>query len=137
LDEITTNSYPACYNSLDRLSVGYAINAINKDQATPLLQTYEGQKQLSPENRAVGVTDDLLTLGRKAFYSETFGNEVFQKDGVGALDLLTLGRKAFYSETFGNEVFQKDGVGALDSPINPVTLENSSTKFTQRPVNPV
>jgi hypothetical protein len=109
LDEITTNSYPACYNSLDRLSVGYAINAINKDRATPLLQTYEGQKQLSPENRAVGVTDDLLTLGRKAFYSETFGNEVFQKDGV----------------------------GALDSPINPVTLKNSSTKFTQRPVNPV
>jgi hypothetical protein len=51
--------------------------------------------------------------------------------------LLKQGRKAFYSETFGNEVFQKDGVGALDSPINPVTLENSSTKFTQRPVNPV
>jgi hypothetical protein len=67
------------------------------------------EKQLSPENRAVAVTEDLLKLGRKAFYSETFGNEVFQKDGV----------------------------GALDSPINPVTLENSSTKFTQRPVNPV
>jgi hypothetical protein len=67
------------------------------------------KKQLSPENRAVAVTGDLLKLGCKAFYSETFGNEVFQKDGV----------------------------GALDSPINPVTLENSSTKFTQRPVNPV
>ena len=67
------------------------------------------KKQLSPENRAVAVTEDLLKLGRKAFYWETFGNEVFQKDGV----------------------------GALDSPINPVTLENSSTKFTQRPVNPV
>jgi hypothetical protein len=38
----------------------------------------------------------------------------------------------FYSKTFGNEVFQKDAVGALDSPINPVTLQNSSTKFTQR-----
>ena len=87
----------------------YAINAINKDQATRLLQTHDEQKQLSPENRAVAVTEDLLTLGRKGFYSETFGNEVFQKDAV----------------------------GALDSPINSVTLQNSSTKLTQRPVNPV
>ena|GEM_PF-1694930 len=100
---------PAWHNSLDRLSVDYAINAINKERATRLLQTDEGQKQLSPENRAVAVTEDLLTLGRKAFYSETFGNEVFQKDAV----------------------------GALDSPINPVTLQNSSTKFTKPPVNPV
>ncbi|MBD1830422.1 hypothetical protein NDI47_24620 [Microcoleus vaginatus GB1-A2] len=106
---MTTNSYPVWHNSLDRLSVGYAINAINKDRGTPLLQTDERQKQLSPENRAVAVTEDLLKLGRKAFYSETFGNEVFQKDAV----------------------------GALDSPINPVTLQNSSTKLTQRPVNPV
>jgi hypothetical protein len=89
--------------------VGYAINAINKDQATRLLQTDEDQKQLSPENRAVGITEHLLKLGLKAFYSETFGNEVFQKDVV----------------------------GALDSPINPVTLQNSSAKFTQRSVNPV
>ena len=106
---MTTNFYPACYNSLDRLSVSYAINAINKDQATRLLQTDEGQKQLSPENRAVAVTEDLLKLGRKAFYSETFGNEVFQKDAVGVLDRL----------------------------INPVTIQNYSTEFTQRPVNPV
>ncbi len=61
-------------------------NAIDKDEATRLLQTDEGQKQLSPENGAVAVTEDLLTLGRKAFYSETFGNEVFQTDVVGALD---------------------------------------------------
>ena len=100
---------PAWHNSLDRLSVGYAINAINKDQATRLLQTDEAQKQLSPENRAVAVTEDLLTLGRKAFYSETFGNEVFQKDAV----------------------------GSLEGPINSVTLQNSSTKFTKPPVNPV
>ena len=59
LDEMTTNSYSACYNSLDRLSVSYAINAINnKDQATRLLETDEGQKQLSPENRAVALTED-------------------------------------------------------------------------------
>jgi len=44
LDEMGTISYPAWHNSLDRLSVGYAINAINKDQATRLLQTDEGQK---------------------------------------------------------------------------------------------
>jgi hypothetical protein len=69
----------------------------------------EGQKQLSPENRAVAVTEDLLKLRRKVSYSETFGHEVFQKDAV----------------------------GDLNSPINAVTLENSSTKFTQRPVNPV
>jgi hypothetical protein len=75
----------------------YAINAINKERATRLLQTDEGQKQLSPENRAVAVTQDLLKQGRNAFYSEIFGNEVFKKDGV----------------------------GALDSPINPVTFENS------------
>ena len=86
----------------------YAINAINKERATRLLQTDEAQKQRSPENRAVAVTEDLLTLGRKAFYSETFGNEVFQKDAV----------------------------GALDSPINPVTLQNSSTKFTPTPDEP-
>jgi hypothetical protein len=42
----------------------------------------------------------------------------------------------FYSKTFGNEVFQKDAVGALDSPINPVTLQNSSTKFTPTPDEP-
>ncbi|MBW3585915.1 MAG: hypothetical protein KY448_08725 [Cyanobacteria bacterium 0813] len=55
---MTTNSYPVWHNSLDRLSVGYAINAINKDRATRLLQTDEGHIQLSPENRAVGVTAD-------------------------------------------------------------------------------
>ena len=106
---MATTSYPTWHNSLDRLSVGYAINAINKDQATRVLQTDERQKQLSPENRIVAVTEDLLKLGRKAFYSETFGNEVSQKDAV----------------------------GALDSTINPVTFQNSSTKFTQRPGNPV
>ena len=64
----------------------YAINAINKDQATRVFQTDEGQKQLSPENRAVVVTEGLLTVERKAFYPETFGNEVFKKDAVGVLD---------------------------------------------------
>jgi hypothetical protein len=57
-----------------------------QDEATRLLQTDQGQKQLSPEKGAVAITEDLLTLGRKAFYSETVGNEVFQTDVVGALD---------------------------------------------------
>jgi hypothetical protein len=57
-----------------------------QDEATRLLQTDQGQKQLSPEKGAVAITEDLLTLGRKAFYLETVGNEVFQTDVVGALD---------------------------------------------------
>ena len=76
-----TQSAPQEVGSFDVLG-----KAINKDEATRLVQTDEGQKQLSPENGAVAVTEDLLTLGRKAFYSETFGNEVFQTDVVGALD---------------------------------------------------
>lgn len=82
--------------------LGYAIN---KDEATRLLQTDEGQKQLSPENGAVAVTEDLLTLGRKAFYSETFGNEVFQTDVV----------------------------GALDGPINPVTMTKAIARLGGKP----
>lgn len=80
-------------------------NAINKEEATRLLQTDEGQKQLSPENGAVAVTEDLLTLGRKAFYSETFGNEVFQTDVV----------------------------GALDGPINPVTMTKAIARLAGKP----
>jgi hypothetical protein len=80
-------------------------NAINKDEAARLLQTDEGQKQLSPENGAVAVTEDLLTLGRKAFYSETFGNEVFQTDVV----------------------------GALDGPINPVTMTKAIARLGGKP----
>lgn len=80
-------------------------NAINKDEATRLLQTDEGQKQLSPENGAVAVTEDLLTLGRRAFYSETFGNEVFQTDVV----------------------------GALDGPINPVTMTKAIARLGGKP----
>ena len=59
---------------------------ISKAEATSLLETEEGQKKLSPENGAVAITDKLLKLGRKAFYSETFKNEIFQTDVVGALN---------------------------------------------------
>jgi hypothetical protein len=95
-----TQAAPQEVGSFDVL--GYAIN---KDEATRLLQTDEGQKQLSPENGAVAVTEELLTLGRKAFYSETFGNEVFQTDVV----------------------------GALDGPINPVTMTKAIARLGGKP----
>lgn len=44
---------------------------ISKDIAASLLQTVEGRAQLSPENGAVAVNDNLVNLGRKTFYNET------------------------------------------------------------------
>ncbi|MCA1992463.1 MAG: hypothetical protein LDL41_10570 [Coleofasciculus sp. S288] len=59
---------------------------VSKQEAASLLKTPEGREQLSPENGAVAVTEDLLTLGRRAFYTETFGNEVFLTEVTGILD---------------------------------------------------
>jgi ABC-type phosphate transport system auxiliary subunit len=59
---------------------------IDKQRARRLKQTEEGQALLLPENGAVEVTEDLLNLGRKAFYGETFKNEIFLTDVVGVLD---------------------------------------------------
>lgn len=61
-------------------------HVVDKEEAANLLQTEEGRKQLSPDNGAVAVTEDLINLGRKAFYSETFKDQVFQTDVVGALN---------------------------------------------------
>jgi len=61
--------------------LGYAVT---KDEAK-LLQTDEGRNQLSPERGAVAVTEK-LALGREAFYTETFGNEVFFTEVTGILD---------------------------------------------------
>ncbi len=73
--------------------LGYAIN---KEEATRLLETEAGRKQLSRENGAFAVTEETLKLGRDAFYSDTFGNEIFQTDVVGALNgpinLVTVGQ---------------------------------------------
>ncbi|MBW4560440.1 MAG: hypothetical protein KME32_04635 [Mojavia pulchra JT2-VF2] len=73
--------------------LGYSIN---KEEATRLLQTEDGRKQLSPENGAFAVTQETLKLGRDAFYSETFGNEIFQTDVVGVLNgpinMITVGQ---------------------------------------------
>ncbi|MBW4640008.1 MAG: hypothetical protein KME05_17615 [Gloeocapsa sp. UFS-A4-WI-NPMV-4B04] len=76
-----TQTAPQEIGSYDVL--GYAID---QDQAATLLQTDEGREQLSPQNGAVAVTEKLLKRGRDAFYSETFGDEIFQTEVVGALD---------------------------------------------------
>src|SRR5947207_3024340 len=41
---------------------------------------------LSPQNGTVKIDDALLRLGRREFYKETFGNEIFLSDVVGILD---------------------------------------------------
>ncbi len=49
-------------------------------------QEAKDRSRLSPENGAVEINDDLLTLGRKTLYQETFGNEVFLTDIMGIVD---------------------------------------------------
>jgi mono/diheme cytochrome c family protein len=61
-------------------------HVVTAEEAVQLLQTETGQKQLSPENGAVAITEELINLGRDAFYRETFGNEYFFTDVVGAID---------------------------------------------------
>lgn len=76
-----TKSAPSQIGSYDVLG-----KVVEKAEAANLLQTEEGRRQLSPENGALAVTDDLINKGRKAFYSETFKDEIFQTDVVGALN---------------------------------------------------
>ncbi|MDX2229400.1 MAG: di-heme oxidoredictase family protein [Leptolyngbyaceae cyanobacterium bins.349] len=59
---------------------------VDAEQSARLLQTEAGQQQLAAENGAVEITQDLIDIGRNAFYTETFGNEVFITDVTGALD---------------------------------------------------
>lgn len=63
--------------------LGYAVDRATAEQ---LLQTEAGQIQLAPESGAVEITEDLFQLGRDAFYRETFGNEYFFTDVMGAID---------------------------------------------------
>ncbi|MCC5598895.1 di-heme oxidoredictase family protein [Nostoc favosum] len=58
---------------------------VSKDAAA-LLTTDEEKQLLSADNGAVAVTEDLIKLGRKSFYTETFGNEFFLTDVTGVLD---------------------------------------------------
>ncbi|WP_198509030.1 electron transport protein [Bacillus sp. FJAT-44742] len=61
-------------------------DAVSEKEAEELLQTEEGRAYLSEENGAVQVDEEILDLGRKSFYEETFGNEVFLTDVMGILD---------------------------------------------------
>ncbi|MCA1991301.1 MAG: hypothetical protein LDL41_04525 [Coleofasciculus sp. S288] len=78
---LSTQTAPKEIGSYDVL--GYTVN---KEEADKLLQAEEGRKRLSPENGAVEVTEELIDLGRKTFYLETFGNEYLFTDLVGILD---------------------------------------------------
>ncbi|MBD1850457.1 hypothetical protein [Leptolyngbya sp. FACHB-711] len=80
LTPITTLA-PAGIGSYDVLGI-----VVDRPEAEQLLQTEAGQQQLSRENGAIEVTQDLIDLGRKAFYTETFGNEYFFTDVMGAID---------------------------------------------------
>lgn len=60
--------------------------SIPAEEARRLLATAEGRRMLSPQNGAVEIDEELLELGREAFYRETFGNEVFLTDIAGMLD---------------------------------------------------
>lgn len=77
----TTQPTPQEIGSYDVL--GQPISAA---EAKRLLQTEAGRVQLAAENGAVEITQNLIDLGRKAFYTETFGNEYFFTDVVGAID---------------------------------------------------
>jgi hypothetical protein len=61
-------------------------HTVSQAEAAELLQTEAGRRQLSPENGAVEITEELLEQGRKSFYTETFGNEVLFTDVIGILD---------------------------------------------------
>lgn len=59
---------------------------ITKKEADTLLKTEEGRAMLSPKNGAVKIDEALHQLGKKAFYEETFGNEIFITDIMGAFE---------------------------------------------------
>jgi hypothetical protein len=60
--------------------------AVAHDEAEQLSRTGEGRRLLDPANGAVRIDGEVLKLGRRAFYEETFGNEVFLTEVLGLLD---------------------------------------------------
>jgi hypothetical protein len=72
----------------DRMVGGYDVLGtwIPPDRARELLQTDSGRQQLSPAAGAVEVTPAMIDAGRKEFYEQTFDNEHFLTDVLGALD---------------------------------------------------
>lgn len=59
---------------------------VTQKEADQLMKTEEGRAILSLQNGAVKIDESLLQLGKKAFYNETFGNEVFITDIMGAFE---------------------------------------------------
>lgn len=59
---------------------------VSRKEAHELMKTVKGREFLSPKNGAVKIDQALLQLGRKSFYEETFGNEVFLTDILGAFN---------------------------------------------------
>lgn len=74
------------YESNKRNSYDLWGEHITDDQAKELRKTEEGRQKLSAKNGAIEIDEDLLELGRKTFYEETFGNEYFFTDVLGVLD---------------------------------------------------
>jgi hypothetical protein len=60
--------------------------AISHEEAAKLEQSEEGRALLDSSNWAIRIDDELLELGREVFYQETFANEIFLTDVMGALD---------------------------------------------------
>lgn len=60
--------------------------SFSRAETTALMATAEGRALLSPANGAVPVDDAVLAKGRRAFYTETYRNELFLTDVVGFLD---------------------------------------------------
>lgn len=60
--------------------------SVSAEEAERLKGTEEGRRLLSPESGAVAVDAGLVEAGRRAFYAETYGNEVFLTEVVGMLD---------------------------------------------------
>ena len=50
---------------------------IGREQAATLRTTEAGRRTLSPEAGAFTIDEAVIARGREAFYTETFGNEVF------------------------------------------------------------
>lgn len=59
---------------------------VSHAEAQTLLQSAAGRALLSPASGAIAVDDELIELGREAFYEETFGNEWFMTDVLGLID---------------------------------------------------
>lgn len=74
------------YEPNKRSSYDFWGEYITDKQAKVLSKTLEGREKLSPENGAVKIDKELLDLGRKTFYEETFGNEVFLTDILGMVN---------------------------------------------------